>query len=305
MPEVFNATGVIAGLAAAACWAGSGLLYVRVPLGAGGIATYKNCLGMLLMLGILSVRCLITGTPVFQASSETWIYLSLSGVLGLSLADIAYFRSLQILGAQKGMTLTLLTPISTAVLGMLYLGEQLTIQQASFILLTLLGIGMVMRDQSEKTAEQDIRPGSVRWGVACALFGIATVAGGSVLLKAGTSNVDSLEGAFIRLLSASASGVIYTIVMREAGELRQFIRQHRPVLQLSTACFIGTVMGVWLMLLSFKHCTSAMASTLTSTSPLFVMLFALAIYKRKITLQAAVGAVVAVGGVCLLLLNVA
>ena len=197
--EALNPSGVVAGLAAAACWALSGLMYTRVPLNAGAMATFKNVVGALCLLTVLILRQAVIGTPMFQASSTTWLYLSISGLLGLSLADIAYFRSLQILGTQKGTTLTLLTPISTALLGVMYLNEQLSLNQALWIVLTLVGIASVMQDQTGKTPEQSIRPGSARRGVACAVFGVATVAIGSVLLKAGTGTVDSFEGTFIRL----------------------------------------------------------------------------------------------------------
>jgi drug/metabolite transporter (DMT)-like permease len=62
----------------------------------------------------------------------------------------------------------------------------------------------------------------------------------------------------------------------------------------------GPISGVWLSLVSVKMTDVGIATTLTSLSPVFILPFAWAIEKERITLRGCLGAIVAVGGVAML-----
>ncbi len=294
--------GPVAGLAAAACWATASVWYARVPIGAGAMTTFKNSLATVCLFVILCCSALVTGEPMFQASATAWWDIGLSGVIGLCLADIAYFRSIQILGARHGLTLTLLTPPLTALLGQFWLGDQLTPVTWMSIFVTLAGVGIVMRQRAERNADQEHRPGSTEWGVSCALLGIGTMAVGAVVMKRGLSEVDPIEGTFIRLLVASVFGVCLSAVLGQFREIADLLKNKVGLKPLLSATLLGTVFGVCLMLMAYKYCQTGIAATLTSTTPLFVIPVVYFVYGEKITPLAIAGAVVAFGGVCGLLL---
>lgn len=295
--------GPAAGLAAAACWAMASVLYVRVPIGAGAMTTFKNSLAALCVFAALLGHTWYHKLPIFQASTSAWWDIGVSGVIGLCLADIAYFRSIQILGPRRGLALTLLIPPATAWLGQIWLGEELTVITWCCILVTLLGIAVVMRERAERAPEQEIRPGSTQWGVACALMSVATMAIGAVILKRGTAGAGSLEATFIRLLAASGFGMVLSLVLGQLYELRVLLRDRTALRNLCVATFIGTVAGVWLMLVAYKYCRTGIAATLTSTTPLFVIPVVWFVSRERVTLLATGGAVIAFAGVCGLLLN--
>ena len=236
--------------------------------------------------------------PIIQAPWKAIWDVSLSGVIGLCLADIAYFRSIQILGARRGLTLTLLTPPATAVLRHFWLRDYLTLTTGICILITIAGIAVVMRERVEPTASQEIRPGSTRWGVTCALLGIAMMAVGAVLLKRGTSEVGAIEATFIRLFAASVFGVLVSWPLGDFSEMKTLLANRVGTRDLCFATFLGTVIGVYLMLVAYKYCATGTAATLTSTTPLFVIPVAYFAYKQSITWAAIFGALVAFGGVC-------
>ena len=295
--------GALAGLAAAACWAVASVFYVRVPIGAGAMTTFKNTLAMLLMFIALLVWKAVRGEPVFQASHTAMWDIAISGVIGLWVADVAYFRSIQILGPRRGLTLTLLTPPATAMLGQLWLSEYLSPAMWLFVLLTLFGIATVMRERADKRPEQEIRPGSTRWGVACALLGVGTMAVGAVFLRRGTQEVDSVEATFIRMFAASSIGLVASFALGELREIRGIFRNPSGLSWLCLATLLGTVLGVWLMLLSYKYCPTGMAATLTSTTPLFVIPVVWYAYGQRVSTIGIVGALVAFAGVCGLILS--
>ena len=294
--------GPIAGLAAAACWASASILYVRVPIGAGAMTTFKNSLAAVCLLAALVAWTQYHGTQLFQASASAWWDIGLSGIIGLSLADIAYFRSIQILGPRRGITLTLLIPPLTTLLGQWWLGEVLGWATWGWILLTLTGIGIVMRERTEKTEEQGIRPGTTQWGVTCALLGVVTMAIGAVILKRGTVDVGAIEGTFIRLISASVFSIVVSGVNGELREIAALFSDRRGMRDLCAATLLGTVVGVWFMLIAYQRCSTGIAATLTSTSPLFIIPVVWFAYRQKISAIGIAGASIAFAGVCGLLL---
>lgn len=294
--------GAVAGLLAAACWAVASVYYVRVPLGAGAMTTFKNSLAALLVFLALAITSRVNGRPMFQANLNQWMDIGLSGIVGLCLADIAYFRSIQILGPRRGLTLTLLTPPATALLGQWWLQDHLSATAWLWIGVTMVGIAIVMRERSEKSVDQELRPGSQRWGVACALMGISTMAVGAVILKRGTASVDSVEATFMRLITASGFGVLISLALGQFREMIQLFADRQAVRNLLTATVIGTVVGVWLMLVAYKNCPTGIAATLTSTTPLFVIPVVWFFYRQRVTTLAIAGACVAFAGVSGLLM---
>ena len=170
------------------------------------------------------------------------------------------------------------------------------------IFVTLLGIGVVMRQRAERNADQEHRPGSTEWGICCALLGIGTMAIGAVVMKRGLTEVGPIEGTFIRLLAASVFGVCLSAVLGQFREIRELLKDRIGTRYLLSATMLGTVLGVCLMLMAYKYCQTGIAATLTSTTPLFVIPVVYFAYREKITPLAILGAVIAFAGVCGLLL---
>ena len=178
-PDILS--GSIAGLMASSMWAISSVLYSRVPASAQSIATFKNVVATILMGLVLFAMRLSRHEQVFQATQENWTYLGLSAIVGLAIGDIAFFRSLQLIGPRLGLTLTLLSPPLISLMGQVFLGESLPTQCWMAIAITLLGLGIVMRDRSEN---EDVQNPTVKnalfWGVALALFNVVCHSSGAI-----------------------------------------------------------------------------------------------------------------------------
>ena len=296
--------GIVAGLGAAIFWSLASVLYSRVPIGAAALTTIKNAVASVFLFAALVVSTSFHGVPLFQAPRSAWMAIAISGVIGLWLSDIAFFRSIQILGARRGLALTLLTPPTTATLGVWWLGDVLSVVAWSCILVSMVGIGIVMRERSAETGLDTTDPGSVSWGITCGLLGVGTMAVACVILKFGTQEVDGIEGTFIRLFSASFVGLAFGIPVRQFRDVPKLLADRRGMIELAVAILFGTVIGVYLMLLAYKYCeTAGLAATLTSMSPLFVIPILYFGFRQPVTRIAIVGAVVAFAGVCGLLLR--
>lgn len=290
--------GPVAALSAALSWAISSVLYSRIPLPASLLTTVKNVFAAVLMGIVLSMAS--RGGTLFEATTRQWSLLAMSGIIGLVIGDIAFFRSLQILGARRGLTLTLLTPPITALMGEWMLGESLLPREWAAITLTLAGLGVVMYDRSGEQSNNThlMGTGSVGVGIACAILGVFCQALGCIVMKQGTGELRTIEATFIRMVAAALVSTLLTSAACEWRRIGALFANRRATREIIIAAFLGTFIGVWLMLTAFKYSRAGIASTLTSTSPLFVIPIVWAFLGERVTVRATLGAMLAFGGVC-------
>lgn len=300
--------GELSGLGAAASWALTSLIFSRIPAPAGAITLFKNvasCLFLLLTLLAFSLG----STPssalafVFELDGATWFYLGLSALAGLVIGDTCYFRSLQILGPRRTLALSTLAPPAGALFGWLLLGASEALPPIAWggMALTLGGVIWIIREKGGEAEAQGLFPGSVitgvRYGILACIGQAAAAALAKIPMRAG---LGSLEAAFIRMLVAIVLGVLIATVSRKLpGWIRQ-LRNRDTWLPLIPASFLGTYLGVWLCMIAYQHAKIGIATTMHSTSPIFVLPLAFFILKQRVSLRAVLGAVVAVGGIFLL-----
>lgn len=288
--------GPAAGIAAAALWAVSSVIYSRIPIGAGAITSFKNVFSATQIGALLMISRSLRGLPVLEADRHSISMLAISGIIGLVIGDVAFFRSLQLLGPRGGLTLTLMTPPITALFGQWFLDEQLPAAAWIAILITMLGIGIVMHEQSTRARDDESRRDFFQ-GVLAGIIGVLGQAAGCILMKQGSASINSLEATFWRLFVAAMASLALVAMTRQKKELAGLVHTPKTFGWLCLAATLGTCLGVWLMLISFKYSPAGVAATVTSTSPLFVIPIVAAM-GQKVTKPALLGAIVAFVGVC-------
>ena len=136
----------------------------------------------------------------FQQVSSRWIWLSLSGIIGLSLGDAFLFQSLISVGSQLGTLLLSLAPIFGSIIAWIFFGETLTALQITGIVLALAGIAWVVTSHK---GPPNTAHGHTRRGV---VFGVLAGLGqaiGLVLSKQGMFGEFSVfQANAIRMLAA-------------------------------------------------------------------------------------------------------
>lgn len=289
--------GESAALVAAACWASASLLYGRVNLSAAGINFGKN----LLASGVLLIHLWIVktshGSELFEADRLAWFWLGLSGIIGIVIGDTCYFRSLQILGPRKALIVSTTAPLFAAALGVVLIGEALTVALLTGVLLTVGGVIIVVKDKRSADEAPGLFPGSTRRGVAMGVAGAVCQALGGVCSRKGMADCDSVEGAFIRLF---VSLIGAWIVVQASGQMRPVASKlaDRGLWKAFVpAVLLGTWLGIWLSQVAYKYSTVSVATTLLATTPLFALPLVRIFHGRTMTREAVLGAVIAVTGV--------
>jgi drug/metabolite transporter (DMT)-like permease len=244
---------------------------------------------------------LATSFLPFLAGSPRWIWLSISGVVGLSLGDAFLFKSYVMVGPRLGSLLLSLAPIFGSIIAWIFFGEILSPLQILGILLALAGIGWVVTSHKE---EANVPRGHTREGV---IFGVLAGLGqamGLVLSKqAMAEGFSPFQANAIRMLAAVIFMVGWTVVEGQVGTTIETIRQQPKTLWLiALGAMLGPVLGVSASLLAVQNAEIGVASTLMALPPVIVLPISYFVFKEKIGWQGIAGTFLAIIGVAVLFL---
>jgi len=236
------------------------------------------------------------------AAPERWFWLGLSGLIGFVIGDSMLFEAFIIVGARISMLLMSLVPIMSSLFAWLFLGEVLSAFEIFAICVTVGGILWVVVD---KNRDKDwVKGKRLLLGIALGIGGALGQTFGLILSKKGLDGgFSALSGNLIRVICAL---IIIWILALFRGKIKSTVyslKNRKALYALSGGSFFGPFLGVWLSLVAIKYARIGIASTLMSTTPIFLIPISHWLFKEKITIQAMLGTVIAVTGVAILILS--
>jgi len=257
-----NFIGELAALSTSFFFAMTALIFTATGRMVGSQVTNRlRLLFALIYLVILNLILFREPLP-FSAGSSRWIWLSLSGVIGLSLGDAFLFQSLASLGPRLGTLLLSLAPIFGSIIAWIFFGESLTLWQITGIVLALTGIAWVVLSHKEPP---NTPHGHTRRGV---LFGILAGLGqaiGLVFSKQGMfGDFSPFQANAIRMLAAVIFIWVWTVMEGKTGATITALREKpRAIPLIALGAVMGPLLGVSASLLAVQHAEVGVASTLT------------------------------------------
>jgi len=296
-----NFIGELAALSTSFFFAMTALIFTTTGRMVGSQVTNRvRLIFALIYLLILNVILFREPLP-FSAESSRWIWLGLSGVIGLSLGDAFLFQSLVSLGPRLGTLLLSLAPIFGSIIAWVFFGESLTFWQITGIVLALAGIAWVVMAHQEPP---DTPHGHTRRGV---LFGILAGLGqaiGFVFSKQGMSgDFSPFQANAIRMLAAVVFIWAWTVIEGKTSATITVLRQQpRAIRLIALGALMGPLLGVSASLLAVQHAKIGVASTLMALPPVIILPISYFIFKEKVGWQALLGTVLAIAGVAVLFL---
>lgn len=118
-----NFIGEIAALITSLSFAFTATFFTFAGRSVGSEIVNRTRLGIALLVLIL-VHWVVIGTPLpWGADGYRWVWLGLSGVVGLALGDAFLFQSYLMIGPQLGMLMMSLAPVIAAFLAWITLGN--------------------------------------------------------------------------------------------------------------------------------------------------------------------------------------
>ncbi len=293
--------GELAALATSFFFAMTAIIFTKTGRMVGSQVT--NLVRLVLgLICLVALHLIVFGAPLpLSAGPARWIWLSLSGVVGLSLGDAFLFQSFVAVGARLGSLLLSLAPIFASILAWVFFGERLALLQVTGIALALAGVGWVVMSHE---APADAPHGPTRRGVIFGVLGALGQAAGLILAKQGmTGDFSPLQGNTIRMLAGTSLLWLWMSFRGQTSATIRAVRAHPQSLRLlALGAGMGPVLGVSASLLAVQHAEVGIASTLMALPPVIVLPISYFVSKEEVGWQALAGTLFAVGGVAVLFL---
>jgi drug/metabolite transporter (DMT)-like permease len=295
MNYIISHTGEFAALAVAIFWTITALAFESASRKVGSLTV--NIIRLSLAFFFIGFFTLISRgrfLPV-DASMHNWLWLALSGVVGLVLGDYYLFRSYPLIGSRFSMLIMTLAPPLAAIFGYFILGESLNIMQMAGMVIVIFGISLAIFNKPVKGERLSFKIAPA--GLLFAFIGALGQGLGIVLSKYGMEGYDPFASTQIRIIAGIIGFSIVITALRRWGNVAAAIKNPPAMKALMLGAFFGPFLGISFSLLSVKHTQTGIASTIMAIVPVLILAPAAWIYKEKITTVEIAGAIISVAGV--------
>jgi drug/metabolite transporter (DMT)-like permease len=270
-------------------------------------ATHINLMRLVLAILLLSpFILLIEGVSINYLFAfpgiQNWIWLGLSGVVGLALGDYFSFSAFSAIGARNSSIFNTLAPGTAIIFGYMMLGEKINLIGIIGMLITIAGIIYISLQKRGDDSTISLI------GIGHAIGAALCQGAGLVLAKKAYENNDihiaPFHAAWLRIVGAVIVLIIFTIITKQIRPLlRNSINPNnrKGLLYLSLGTLSGTVLGLTFAMQTISTIDSAVAQTIFSLVPVMAIPLAYFFHKEKITMAIISGASIAIVGVIILI----
>ena len=255
----------------------------------------------------------VTGSPLpAKASSEAYLWMMLSGLVGYVIGDFCLFQCYIIIGSKFGQLFMTMAPITAAIMAWITLGQELKSISMVAMAVTLVGIAITVLGRGDNTHRLSLKlPLN---GVLFAIGAAVCQGVGLVLSKIGMNHYESSMAspcpewllpfyANVFRCLAGITGFAILLMFREGFKpLRKNLTDRTSMTVATLTTIFGPFVGVGCSLLAIQYTSAGIASTLMALTPIIIILPAWWLFKQPITLRSVVGALISVAGVSLFFL---
>ncbi len=256
---------------------------------------------------------LVTGRPLpAKASSEAYLWMMLSGLVGYVIGDFCLFQCYIIIGSKFGQLFMTMAPITAAFMAWITLGQELKPISMVAMAVTLAGIAITVLGRGENHHSVSLKlPLN---GVLFAIGAAVCQGVGLVLSKIGMNHYESSMSepcapwilpfyANVFRCLAGITGFAILLMFREGFKpLRKNLTDRTSMTVATLTTIFGPFVGVGCSLLAVQYTSAGIASTLMALTPIIIILPARWLFKQPITFKSVVGAMISVAGVSLFFL---
>jgi drug/metabolite transporter (DMT)-like permease len=296
-----NFKGELAAVGTAFLWAMSAIVWGRIgkyvpPIG-------LNFLKVAIAIALLMLTLLLRSDLLPKISPIAVLQLMLSGILGIGLGDTFYFEALNYLGARRALLMEALAPPLSALLALLFLGEQLSLSNWLGIALTIAGVAWVVSEAPRHNTQllTTTSKSHTLWGVGYGLLAVVGQSSGAVLSHGALadSSISPLWSSLLRLGAGGLVLLLWIVAQKPVDLGLNHLRSKQLLLIITVTAFFSTYLGILLQQTSLKYTAAGVAQALANTSPLFILPVA-AWMGDTVSFRAILGVFIALGGVGLL-----
>jgi drug/metabolite transporter (DMT)-like permease len=242
----------------------------------------------------------------FDAGTERWVWLAVSGLVGFVFGDLFLFQSYVIIGARIAMLIMALAPPITALVGWIVLGEVLSPMNWLGMAVTLLGISIVIlkREKQENDSDRKLKI-TTSYSFKGILFAFGGAIGqgvGLVLSKKGMGDYDAFAASHIRVIAGMIGFALIILFANRYGKVWKALKHTAAMKRIGLGSFFGPFLGVSFSLIAIQHTQAGIAATLMAIVPVLIIPPAILFFHEKVNWKEILGAIITVGGVAIFFL---
>ncbi|MFW2364844.1 MAG: DMT family transporter [Desulforhopalus sp.] len=284
-------------LAAALCWSFGGLMSTT-PARVLGAVRFNHLRLVIVSLVLVAMSFATGGWHTLDVHSL--LILILSAMIGIFIGDTLLFETLKRLGPRRtGILFTTNAPF-TVIIGYFSLGEILPVTTVIGCLLIMVGVFLAVFYGTRSTQQHDFEKvqGSIVVGV---LFGLLSALCQSVSLIIArpimASGIDAVTASALRVgTSALALSVVY--YLNQKRNTHDGVPLTRKLIwQTGLSGVVGMALGMTFLLFALSRGAAGLVSTLSATSPIFILPILWIATRERPATGAWGGAILAVIGV--------
>lgn len=289
--------GSVFALSSAFFWATAVILYKKSgdlfsPL---SLNIYKSVVALIL----IPLTMLILGVPFIpDIPVNDWLLLALSGILGITLADLFFFTALNKLGAGLMAVIECLYLPSVLFFSYLILGEKLGPGGIIGSLLVLAAVLVGSVGRKNITNQQSFSKEDVQ-GIIAGILSVVFLAIGIVIIKDVLEQTNVFWATLVRVVAGSISLFILVICHPNRRLYFKELKFSRAWLTAFPASLCGNYFALIFWVAGMKYTTASQAAILNQMSSVFIFILAALFLKEKITVNKAMAICLAVTGAIL------
>ena len=219
-------------------------------------------------------------------------WLGVSGLIGFALGDAVLFEAFVLIGARLAMLLMTLSPIFSALLAWVFLGQSLGLAKALAMVVTLGGIAWVVWGGGEHEDHPHL------WrGILLGMGGAMGQSVGLLFSKFGLAgNFPPISANLIRVTAGVAALLLYFGALGRLRSTLGALQDGRATAFIGLGAVTGPVLGVVLSLVAITKAPMGVAATLMSLSPIILLPVSHFFFKEKVGGHAILGTLLALAG---------
>ncbi len=256
---------------------------------------------------LVLTHLIFLGSILPAVSNSQWLWMSLSGIIGLGIGDFGLFAAYVLIGPRRSTLIMALSPIFASIGAYLLLGETFSYLAAIGIAITTMGIVVVLLER-ENGRFGTIDGGKQKtWGIIAALVAALGQGIGIVFSKKGiylgvTTAMNPISAAMIRMTTATLFVWVVVLLLGKMPEVQKTTADKKGLKYVAGGSVVGPFLGMTLSMFAVAYTETGIAQTLMSLMPLIIIPFTWAVYGEKTNIRGILGAAFAVIGVAILFL---
>ena len=237
----------------------------------------KNTIGTILF--VLTTLLVSDISSVSALSTNETLILALSGIIGITIADVLFLISLNILGTSRSAIINTIYSPMVIMLAYFILDESLTVADIVGGLMILLSI-LYLSFNQEKSNINNLNKGLIIGILAYSLMALGIIMVKPILNRFSNSIEMQLWIIIFRLIPGTLLSYLTMNFMMKKKEIILQLSNKKiwPIILLGS--FLGTYVGFAMWVIGMAKTSASIASILNQTSTIFIAFFGCLILKE-------------------------